>query len=67
MNDDLEQIKNFKVKFTEDKTVFDQNWFHHHLEKTVHDRNSQKPENSQIGVLRFLHLSPSSMNTDDSI
>ena len=56
---DLEQIKNLKVKTIEDVAGFYHNGFYHHLEKTGNYRRSQKYGKSQIGVYRFLHLHPS--------
>ena len=58
----LEQIKNLKVKTSEDVAGFYQNGFHHHLEKTGDYRRSQKHGKSQtyigfcIDTLRTLNI-----------
>ena len=59
----LEQIKNLKVKTSDDVAGFYQNGFHHQLEKTGNYRRSQKHGKSQIGVYRFLHLHSSNVMT----
>jgi len=42
ISNDFEQIKNLKVKTSEDVAGFYQIWFHRHLKKTGNYRRSQK-------------------------
>ena len=44
----LEQIRMFKVKFSENVAGFDQNGLHHNFKNTWSYRNSQKLGKSQI-------------------